>query len=52
VFYQKVAPSLKSILANTDGPFADVFKQFGQPAANTKVAAPSHAPTAPEAAVR
>ena len=51
VFYQKVAPSLKSILANTDGPFADVFKQFGQPAAATKVAVPAH-PTTAEAAVR
>ncbi len=27
-FYQKVAPSMKSILTNTDGPFADVFKQY------------------------
>lgn len=31
-FYQKVAPSMKSILTNTDGPFADVFKQFTGPA--------------------
>ena len=30
-FYQKLAPSVKSILTTTDGPFADVFKQFGQP---------------------
>jgi regulator of protease activity HflC (stomatin/prohibitin superfamily) len=28
-FYQQVAPSIKSILTNTDGPFADIFKQFG-----------------------
>jgi regulator of protease activity HflC (stomatin/prohibitin superfamily) len=27
-FYQQVAPSIKSILTNTDGPFADIFKQF------------------------
>ena len=27
-FYQQVAPSLKSILADTNGPFADLFKQF------------------------
>jgi hypothetical protein len=27
-FYQKVAPSVKSIMANSDGPFADLFKQF------------------------
>ena len=30
-FYQKVAPSLKTILTNTDGPFADIFKQFAAP---------------------
>ena len=28
VFYQKVAPSVKSIMANADGPFAELFKQF------------------------
>ncbi|MDB5354536.1 MAG: hypothetical protein JWN24_989 [Phycisphaerales bacterium] len=27
-FYQKVAPSMKSILTTTDGPFADIFRQF------------------------
>lgn len=31
-FYQQVAPSMKSILSNTDGPFADLFKQFAVPA--------------------
>lgn len=31
-FYQKVAPSVKSILTNTDGPFADLFNQFMPPA--------------------
>ena len=31
-FYQKVAPSVKSILTNTDGPFADLFKQLAAPA--------------------
>ena len=30
-FYQKLAPSVKSILANTDGPFADLFRQFAAP---------------------
>jgi regulator of protease activity HflC (stomatin/prohibitin superfamily) len=30
-FYQKLAPSVKSILASSDGPFADVFKQFATP---------------------
>jgi regulator of protease activity HflC (stomatin/prohibitin superfamily) len=35
-FYQKVAPSVKSILTNTDGPFADLFKQFMKPAPDTR----------------
>lgn len=30
-FYQKVAPAVKSILTDTDGPFADVFRQFAAP---------------------
>lgn len=30
-FYQKVAPSIKTILTNTDGPFAEVFRQFASP---------------------
>jgi regulator of protease activity HflC (stomatin/prohibitin superfamily) len=34
-FYLKLAPSVKSILTNTDGPFADMFKQFAQPAKGT-----------------
>lgn len=32
-FYQKVAPSIKSILTNSDGPFGDIFKQYMNPAA-------------------
>jgi regulator of protease activity HflC (stomatin/prohibitin superfamily) len=31
-FYQKLAPSVKSILTNTEGPFADLFKQLTAPA--------------------
>jgi regulator of protease activity HflC (stomatin/prohibitin superfamily) len=31
LYYQKVAPSMKSILANTDGPFADLLKQMSTP---------------------
>jgi regulator of protease activity HflC (stomatin/prohibitin superfamily) len=27
-FYQRLAPSIKTILATTDGPFADIFRQF------------------------
>lgn len=27
-FYQKVAPAIQSILTNTEGPFAEIFKQF------------------------
>jgi regulator of protease activity HflC (stomatin/prohibitin superfamily) len=35
-FYQKVAPSVKTILTNTDGPFADMFRQFTRPGATTQ----------------
>jgi regulator of protease activity HflC (stomatin/prohibitin superfamily) len=43
VFNQKIAPSIKSIMSNTDGPFADLFKQFtstvpNSPAGPTKTA--------------
>lgn len=27
-FLEKIAPSIRSILSNTDGPFAEIFKQF------------------------
>lgn len=27
-FVQRVAPSIKTVLSNTEGPFADIFKQF------------------------
>ncbi|GIK17033.1 MAG: hypothetical protein BroJett003_19970 [Planctomycetota bacterium] len=27
-FLQKIAPAIQSILSNTEGPFADIFKQF------------------------
>ena len=27
-FFRKIAPSIRSILSNTDGPFAEIFKQF------------------------
>ena len=27
-FLRKIAPSIRSILSNTDGPFAEIFKQF------------------------
>lgn len=29
-FYQKLAPALKSVLASTDGPFADIFRALSQ----------------------
>lgn len=36
-FLTKVAPSIRSILSNTEGPFADIFKQFQQmPAGGSK----------------
>jgi regulator of protease activity HflC (stomatin/prohibitin superfamily) len=33
-FYGQVAPSIKTILTNTDGPFGDVFKQMSSPSGN------------------
>src|SRR5262245_25779132 len=30
-FYQRIAPAIKSILSNTEGPLADLFKQFTAP---------------------
>jgi regulator of protease activity HflC (stomatin/prohibitin superfamily) len=35
-FYQKTAPAIRSILTNTDGPFADLFKQFAAPPAGAR----------------
>ena len=29
-FYQKLGPALKSVLASTDGPFADIFRELSQ----------------------
>ena len=29
-FYQRLAPALKSVLASTDGPFADIFRALAQ----------------------
>lgn len=47
-FYQKIAPAVKSILADANGPFAEVFQQFmhpmGKPASNSAPAAPPAAP--------
>jgi hypothetical protein len=40
-FYQKVAPSIKSILTSNDGPFADVFKQFAAPGGGRATTRPS-----------
>jgi hypothetical protein len=30
LFYQKLGPALKSVLANPDGPFADIFRSLSQ----------------------
>ena len=38
---EQVAPSIKTILTNTDGPFGDVFKQLSSPSGN------GNTPTAP-----
>jgi len=34
-FFQKLAPSVKSILTNTEGPFADLFHQLAAPVKTT-----------------
>ena len=45
-FYQKVAPSIKSILTSSDGPFADIFKQYAtQPAGAAPTTRPGDAGT-------
>lgn len=33
-FYQRVAPSIRSILTNTEGPFAEIFAQLTKPTGN------------------
>ncbi|MGE3181886.1 MAG: SPFH domain-containing protein [Phycisphaerae bacterium] len=55
-FYQKLGPALKSILASTDGPFADIFRALSKEIRNdiptfTKPASPTRAVTAPTEAV-
>lgn len=51
-FYQKLGPALKSVLASTDGPFAEIFRALGTPtAAGSKPAAnqkPSEAAGKPQ----
>lgn len=47
-FYQKLGPSLKSILANSDGPFADIFRAFA-PGVMPR-GGPRPAPTSPPGA--
>lgn len=54
-FYQRVAPSIKTILATTDGPFADIFRQFTRNTASPEnrpdpaKGAPATAPAGPTA---
>jgi regulator of protease activity HflC (stomatin/prohibitin superfamily) len=40
-FYQQVAPSIKSILTNADGPFADVFKELSSQSGKSPATHPS-----------
>ncbi|TWT44547.1 SPFH domain / Band 7 family protein [Phycisphaerae bacterium RAS1] len=35
-FYQRLAPAMKSVLATTDGPFADIFRSLGDAGAAAK----------------
>ena len=34
-FYQRLAPALKSVLASTDGPFAEIFRSLARPDARS-----------------
>lgn len=48
-FYQRLAPALKSVLASTDGPFADIFRALTQDApAEARDAGARGAPGRPE----
>lgn len=38
-FYQKLAPAVRSVLASTDGPFADIFRALSVPAPPSSAAA-------------
>jgi regulator of protease activity HflC (stomatin/prohibitin superfamily) len=42
-FYQKLAPALKSVLASTDGPFADIFRALTPARPVPPGSAPAHA---------
>ena len=48
-FYQKVAPAIKTILTNTDGPFAELFKDF---TGNGKVEVEKSPPVKPAVTTR
>lgn len=43
-YYQKIAPAIQSILTNTEGPFADVFRTFVESRPNTGRGRASAAP--------
>ncbi len=50
-FYQKIAPSIKTILTDTDGPFGEIFRQYtgaptGGPSSPAPVAKDGDAPGA------
>ncbi|MEE8169691.1 MAG: SPFH domain-containing protein [Phycisphaerae bacterium] len=38
-FYQKVAPAIRSVLSNTEGPFADIFRAFSKQGDSDRVGA-------------
>jgi regulator of protease activity HflC (stomatin/prohibitin superfamily) len=44
-FYQKVAPAVQTIMTNSDGMFADLFKQYMSPGADTRKSEPKPAVT-------
>jgi regulator of protease activity HflC (stomatin/prohibitin superfamily) len=46
-FYQKLGPALKSILASTDGPFAEIFRNLSRTAGNAGFRPPPPPTSAP-----
>lgn len=49
LFYKQLAPAVRSVLASTDGPFADIFRQLNGPAGGS-VDAPVGNPSSPRVA--
>ncbi len=51
-FYQKLSPALKSVLASTEGPFADIFRALSANAQAAGIKTPSMSESSREAALQ